>query len=684
MLRLDKQIQITSSVIKAPNLLDRFSHDDAKRIAAACVDGYRRDRSSRSAWERRSQAALNLAMQLVETKNFPWPNASNVAFPLVTIGALQFHSRAYPNIVQGTDVVRTRLIGSDPDGSYTERAARIQRHMSWQFLEEDTGWEEGTDRMLIVVPILGCAFKKSYYSGERRRNTSELVLPHDLVVSYKARSVEDAPRKSQILLLPRNTVYERAARGVFADVRDDAWFRANPVHETFDPNADRRQGTNPPETDEASDFQFIEQHCLLDLDGDGYAEPYIATVELGSQTLCRLVLRADREEDIERRRGGEIISIRATEYFTKIPFIPSPDGGIYDIGFGTLLGPLNEAVSTIVNQMLDAGTMSLTGGGFLGKGARVRGGQMTFGPFQWNRVDATGDDLRKNIVPLEVREPSNVMFQLLGFLVEYTQRIGGATDIAAGDNPGQNTKVGTYQGMVEQGEKVYSSIFKRIWRAMKGEIDKCRQLNAVYLPDKMRFGPGDAYIMREDYLSSSIGIVPVADPNIVSDQARLQRALVLAERKQATPGYNSDAVERRVIAALRIENPDEVFPGSEGMQPPVDPKVQVEQMRDARERELAKAEQQLDLMRLMEERAVNQANIAKLYADAAFAMESAGGVREGHQIALFEAQVGAIRAKDDMLVQRISHLRDLMENERQRSHEKDITQMELSAKGTEE
>jgi chaperonin GroES len=681
MLNLEKKLVLTKAVAEAPNLMDRFSEDDHARIAGFCVDGYRRDRFSRSSWERRSQAALNLAMQLVEEKSFPWPNASNVAFPLVTIAALQFHARAYPNIVQGTEVVRTRIIGADPDGTYTDRAARIQRHMSWQMLEEDAGWEEGTDRMLIVVPILGCAFKKSYYSGERRRNTSELVLPHDLVVSYRARSVEDAPRKSQIMLLSRNTVYERAMREVFADVRDAAWFQADPIHEDTQTNADRRQGTSPPATDESSDFQFIEQHCLLDLDCDGYAEPYIATVELGSGKLCRLVARWEREEDIERMRGG-VVKIRATEYYTKIPFIPSPDGGIYDIGFGTLIGPLNESVSTIVNQLIDAGTLATTGGGFLGKGARIRGGQMTFGPFQWNRVDATGDDLRKNIVPLEVKEPSQVLFQLLGMLIEYTQRIGGATDTQAGENPGQNTKVGTFQGMVEQGEKVYSSIFKRIWRAMKGEFEKCRQLNAVYLPDMMRFGPGDAYIMREDYLSASIGIVPVADPNIVSDQSRLQRALVLGERKNAAMGYDSDAVERRILAALRIENPEEVFKGSEGMTPPVDPKVQVEQIRDAREKEFAKQEAQLDLMRLLDERAVSQANVAKLYADAAYAMESAGGVKTGHQIAAFQAQIAAEQAKDDALVQRITQLRESLENELQRGHEKEIAQISASAKGS--
>ena len=678
LLRLDRKIVLNAEAIKDPNLAVRFEKDDQKRIAAWVHRGYSVDRASRATWERRMHAALDLAMQLVKEKTFPWPNASNVAFPLVTIAALQFHARAYPEIIQGTDVVRTRVFGTDDTGEVTERAQRIAKHMSWQRLEQDEQWEESADRMLIVVPILGCAFKKTYYSGEKAYGVSELVLPHDLVLAYRARSVEDCPRKTHMITLSRNTIYERAVRGTFLNVRDEAWFQKAPAVVDDRSETDKRQGVAPPEADETTPYNALEQHVNLDLDQDGYAEPYIITIEAESQSLLRIVSAANREEDVERV-NRKIVCVHGQQYFTKIPFIPSPDGGIYDYGFGMLLGPLNDSVSSIVNVLIDSGTMGATGGGFIGRGAKMRGGAMTFGPFQWNRVDATGDDLRKNIVPLEIREPSAVLFQLLNFLVEYTQRIGGATDTLAGENPGQNTKTGTFEGMVEQGEKIYSGLFKRIWRGMKKEFQKCFQLNAVYLPEVERFGPGDAVVRREDYLSASIGVVPVADPHIVSSTQRLRNAAMLAERAQVVPGYNKDAVERRLLSAMRTEAPEQIFRGSEGMQPPVDPRIQVENIRDKRERDLAQQKMQLELIKLLEDRAVQQANIAKLYADAAFAMESAGGVRTGHQIAMFEAQVGAERAKDDALVARIQQLRDTLDAERGRQHEAGMHANELAS-----
>ena len=668
LLKLDRRIVLDKSAIESYNLADRFSEEDRARIGSWVLRGFHADKQSRSAWERRMEAALDLAMQVVKEKNFPWPGAANVAFPLVTIASMQFHARAYPEIIQGTRVVKTRIIGDGVDPEVIDLSNRISDHMSWQLLEQDLGWEEDADRSLLVVPILGCAFKKSYYDGERAHNVSRLVLPHDLVLSYRARSLETCPRKSHIIPLSRNEIYTRCARGTFIDVRKEPWFNDVPEIEDTRTEEDRRQGVAPPMPDETTPFSFVEQHVNLDLDGDGYAEPYIITVERTAGHLTRIVSACHRAEDVERVRG-KVVAVRSQECFTKIPFIPSPDGGIYDYGFGMLLGPLNDTASTIVNQLLDAGTMLTAGGGFLGRGAKMRGGTMTFGPFQWNRVDATGDDLRKNIVPHEVREPSTVLFQLLGFIVEYTQRIGGATDTLSGENPGQNTKTGTFEGMVEQGEKIYSGLFKRIWRAMRQEFTKLYQLNGIYLPEQERYGAGNAVIRREDYLNASIGVVPVADPNIVSGTQRIRNAAIVAERSQVVLGYDKDAVERRLLTSMRIENPQEIFPGANGQTPPTDPRIQVEQIRDKRERDLATQKMQLELMRLLDEREVTKANIAKLYADAAFAMESAGGVREGNQIALFEAQIAAARAKDDSLAERISHMRDTISMERDRQHE---------------
>src|SRR5258706_9432508 len=141
--------------------------------------------------------------------------------------------------------------------------------------------------------------------------------------------------------------------------------------------------------------------------------------------------------------NNHIIRIDPVHYFTKYTFIPSPDGGFYGLGFGALLGPLNQSVDTLVNQLVDAGTMSNSGGGFLARGVKIKGGKSSFDPFEWKPVDSTGDDLRKNIFPLPIREPSNVLFQLLGMLVGYAEKISGATDIMTGVSPGQNTPAET-------------------------------------------------------------------------------------------------------------------------------------------------------------------------------------------------------------------------------------------------
>jgi len=324
------------------------------------VEGYKRDKQTRAAWERRNEAGMDLALQVQKAKTFPWPDCSNIAFPLVTIAALQFHARAYPTLIQGPEIVQCRVVGDDPTGELRKRADRISCHMSYQTMEEDKAWEEQHDRLLINLPIVGCAFVKSYHSSSFGYNVSELVLARDLVMHYYATSVEACSRKTHVIPLFRNEIYERVRREVFVDVLDEPWYKqAAPISASSAEGSgmDNRKGMQPPQADQDTPFIGLEQHCLLDLDKDGYAEPYIVTVEESSSTVCRIVARFERDEDVERTLSKQIIQIRPTEYFTKYSFIPSPDGGIYDIGFGVLLGPLNEPVSSDINQLVDAGTM---------------------------------------------------------------------------------------------------------------------------------------------------------------------------------------------------------------------------------------------------------------------------------------------------------------------------------------
>lgn len=655
MLNLDSKITLNLATIKAKNICDKFSEEDLQRIGNYVWTGYDQDEQSRDKWLRRTEAAMDLAMQVQKPKTFPWPDCSNIAFPIITIAALQFHARAYSTLINGLDVVKCRTIGPDPTGAGKARSGRISCHMSYQVLEEDAAWEEQHDRALINLPIVGCVFFKTYYSASKKHNVSELVLAKDLVVNYYAKSLEDCPRKTHVLPFFRNDLRERGLRGVFRNVENEAWFDAAAQQPTSDPKADNRKGQTQPQPDQDTPFVCLEQHCVLDLDKDGYAEPYIITIDRDSRYVLRIVAAFDREEDIERTESGKIISITRNEYFTKVPFIPSPDGGIYDLGFGVLLGPLNESVNSLINQLVDAGTWSTTAGGFLGRGAKIRGGVYSFAPLEWKRVDSTGDDLRKNIVPLDVREPSQVLFSLLSLLINYANRIPGTTDTMVGENPGQNTPAENMREMVAQGSKIYNNLFKRVWRSMKDEFKKLYILNGKYLDTRKDFGP-ESYVMREDYLGDPGQVCPAADPNLVSDADRLRQAMTIKQSAQGTPGYDVGAVERNFLDALRVEGKDLLYPGPEKMPPAQNPKVQVEEMRLKGKQLQFQHEMMTTAMELMETRRLNNARIAKLEAEAAQIVNDIGLDQARVSISAFDAAIGALKHHNDVLDKHIERV----------------------------
>lgn len=661
-----------------PNITHLLAEDDLKSIGGRVWEGFRRDKLSRAKWEKRTQAAMDMAMQIQKGKSFPWPGCANVVFPLVSISCLQFHSRAYPALISGTDIVKYRVLGQDPQGMEFQRAQRIGAHMSFQVLEEDQSWEEQHDRLFLNVPIVGCAFVKTYHSPCDRSNVSELVLAQDLVIDYYAKSVEKAARKSQILPITRNEIYSGVVEGRLRDVLDCPWYRQTAQLLQLEPGKARedvRRGQNPPMApDEDSPYMSIEQHCRIDLDGDGYAEPWIVTIEASSHEVLRIVAGWDSKIQMERSIYARLSRIHSTEYYTKYGFIPSPDGGVYDIGFGVLLGPLNSAVNSILNQLLDAGTLATTSGGFLARGAKVRGGQYQFTQFGWNRVDATGDDLHKSIFPMPVREPSAVLFQLLGFLVQYTSRLGGATDALQGDNPGQNTPAQTQQSMVEQGMKIYSALFKRMWRCMKEEFRKLYCLNALYLPPSHQFGPEGSNVLQQDYLGDSRHIAPVADPNIVSDQMLFQRAQAIAQRAMGVPGYDIVAVERNLLRSLKVDGIETLYPGPDKVPPLPNPKAAIEQAKAQGKIQVIQEENKFDLEKFKiefgEEQRLNSAKIEQLVAQAANLMAQADSESVNKEVNALNALVGALRTHDEALRARADQMIKALESDRDHELEK--------------
>ncbi len=665
-LELENSIKISRETISCPNLCSYFTEEDLKKIGMWAVDNYTRDLGTRVNWERRTQAAMNLAMQVSGEKTFPWPNCSNVLFPLVTIAAMQFHSRAYPSLIDGEKVVKCRVVGEDSQGQAKVRAKNISEHMSWQCLEQDEGWEEGLDRGLLNLAIIGCGFLKTYQSGSLDYPVSEYVHAKDLVVNYWATSIESARVKTHIIPMYGNTIYERVKRGVYRDVLDEDWFvNGAAIPDTQDnKDSDNRKGLQPPADQADAPFTTLEQHCYLDLDCDGYEEPYIITLEETTGQVLRIVTRFERIEDVEFNAKSEIVKITPTEYFTKLSFIPSPDGGLLDVGFGLLLGPLNESVDTAINQLFDAGTLANTAGGFLGRGAKIKGGVYNFAPFSWNRVDASGDDLRKSIFPLPVREPSGILYNLLGLLIEYTNRVAGSTDTMMGENPGQNTPAQTTQLMLEQGQKIYSAIFKRIWRGLKKDFKKRFTLNAIYLPDgSVPFGDGKS-VTREMYSIGAASVIPAADPNVTSDGMRFAQAALVREAAAGVAGYDAAAVERAYLSAAGVREIDVLYPGIEKTGPgPADVKIQIQEMKNQMLTKQLEMEQMKFALTMQEQFRLNSAKIMELEASAAKMMVEAQTEPQRANVEAFRASIEMMRENNKKLDAQLDRIMEGVRNE---------------------
>ena len=660
-MKLDLELDL-KELVTMPNIAEVLDKATLDKIGYNVYKDFETDLNSRSAWEKRTEEAMKLALQVAEAKSFPWPGASNVKFPLITIAALQYPARSYPVLIDGQTPVQCRVIGNDPEGKKQARAERVSNHMSYQILEEDQNWEAEMDRVLITQPIIGCAFKKSWRNPITGHNVSENILAKDFVVNYWTKHLDTAPRITHIQYFSKNDIYERVARGLFLEMEDSR--PASVPQSKLTIAQDKAQGfTAPDSIDDSTPFEILEQHRYLDLDGDGYAEPYIVFIRRDNKQVLRIVARYF-DNSVKRDASGKVLSIDPENYFTKFPFIPSPDGGFYDLGFGVLLGPLNQSIDTLLNQLIDAGTMANTAGGFLSRGIKLRGGNYNFAPLEWKHVDSTGDDLRKGIMPLPVREPSQVLFTLLGMLINYGERIGGSVDILTGQNPGQNTAAETTRTMAEQGMKIFSGIFKRTYRSLKDEFKKLYRLNQLYMQGVQEYDSdsGDNFIDADDYLGPVSDVRPSADPNIVSDSQRVQQAQAVLQLATTTPGMNMYEAQRSYLKAMKVPNIEAVLPDPKGpnaIKPGPSEKIQIEQMRMQTKQADSQMQAKLAVMKLAQQVELQQAKVHKLEAEAILAIEQAGGIKTGHDIAMLDAQIGAAKAKQDGLMSAMKTVMDL-------------------------
>lgn len=532
-------------IVEMPNIAAELDESDQMIIAKEVVSFFERDKDSRRDWEMDTDKALELAGLKKKAKNTPWPNASNVKYPLITNAAMQFAARTMPEIIRNGKVVEAFVVGSDPDGSKMERAKRVSTHMSYQLLVANSEFEETTDRLLHMLPIVGTVFKKTYFDPVKQRNVSELCLHDEIFIHNDVKSLDEARRVTHLLFMHKNDIIEKIRTGLYSDVPDEAF------------------KTGPDELSRSYELQeVLEQHTYLDLDGDGYEEPYIVTVLKEGHKVLRIVARFDPEDMIINDKD-EVVNILPVQYFTDYHFIPSPDGTFFSIGFGQLMFAINESVNTILNQLIDAGTLATMQGGFLGRGLRIKGGQLRMRPGQWHKLDSAGiDDIRKHIVPLSYKEPSNVLFQLLGALIDAGKELSSVNDAMLGREQVQNVAASSIMSSIEQGTKVFSSIQRRMYRSFKKEFEKHYRLNRIFLDPQeyMMVLDNDQANLENDYDDESLDVKPVADPNMSSETLRLLRSQDILEKSTAFPELNKYEALKLHLEALNTPNIDMVLP----------------------------------------------------------------------------------------------------------------------------
>lgn len=633
-----------AEILSGKNLIELLDAGQVSKIGQDVIRDYRIDENSRTNWLNDYKKSLDLAMQVVEPKSFPWPNASNVKYPLLTVACIQFNAMAYPAIVDGSNLVKGRVLGPDPDGTKRERADRMGQHMSYQLLYKMDGWEEETDKLLLILPINGCVIRKSYYDKIRGTNCSDLIPAEDFVINYWAKSLNTAPRYTHVLHYYPYEARELIAAGLWVDV---------PI--SSDPVSDKVTS----EDDDAA-VDFFEQHRMIDLDDDGIQEHYVVTTTTEGQ-VARIVPCFDMS-NVYMQVGGEvkkasdlteqeldapdhpIVRIERAQYFTKYGFIPAPDGSFYDIGFGKLLLNHGEAIDGTINRMMDAGALQNAQGGFIGAGVNIKSGDTRIRLGEWKRLDTGSVPLKDAVMPLNLPGPSPVLMQLLEMLISSARDITNSSDALTGNSPATEQPT-TLLARIEQAQKVMKAVIKRIHRAFGCELRILRRLNKDFLdeneyfqlndesdPEAPRGQPGQApqqqpqmQIGRADYEDDDLDVIPVSDPTIVSDVQKMAKA-------QALMAFNGDPLVNQLEVRQRyfeaIGEPDikkllAVPP------PPPDPKMLIDGAKTAVAKKLA------DNATI-----TAKANAAKVLSDAALTLESMGLTQDAAQLAAMATQLG--------------------------------------------
>lgn len=654
------------------NIADDIDHDELMKIGDRVQLGYKEDLSSSAEWLADVKKVEELSTLASKKKNTPLPNSANIKFPLITKACTEFASRVYPEIIKDGSVVKGRIVGRDFSGEKADRLKKVTDYMNWQLLWENDSWELELDRLLNRLALIGFICKKTYYDPVSKLIKSELCEPQDLIISADVKNLDEARRVTHVIHLHLNDLIEGARAGIYSEEEVDKLIEIHSKDE-LDPVID-----------------ILEQHTFLDLDEDSYAEPYIVTVVKESNAVLRIIPRFNKEGI--KVKNKEVSLIIPIQCFTDYHFLVSPRGKFQSVGMGSLLLHLNETVNTLMNQLVDAGQLANLRGGFMDaklKGAGTDGTRHDPGEFKYIKTMG-GMNLKDGILPLDFKEPSSVLFQLMVSLIEASRDLASSNDVNTGKSNPSNSKTGATQALIQEGLKTFTAVQRRIYRSLSNELYKIFILNGIYLDPEKASKVIDQEITLKDFDVESVDILPVADPNLSTETQRAQKTQILIAIQQL-PGVDPMKVTQRILKEQGIDKPEELLIDQEKQ--PANPeviKIQAEIEHNANELQLKDKELNLKAKELQLQEYKTHCEILKMKADAILSLAKAESLHVTDQMSLYMKQLDVLSAamdhqmtgnsqQHDATMQASDQAHQAFMQQQQQSHEQQMQQQQQAA-----
>jgi hypothetical protein len=540
------------------NLALAMDDTDLDQLAQDVIERFDWDEESRIDWyEREAEGIRLLGVSANVEGGANFDGAAEVVHPMLMEAVLQFQARALSELWPPQGPAKTIVLGTvTPERE--QQAKRVQDYINYAYTFKMKDAFNVTDKLLFRLPLSGSCFTKLYYCPLRQQVVRKLIKPGDFVVPYHCDDLDEAARYTHVLRMTHHEVKKLMASGFYLETElrdpvDEDTLTDTTLRDEIDA-ADSRDSSSYADDDDQRHI-ILEQSCYLNLPGfddpDGIESPYIVHVEKEQQKVLAIYRNWKEADPLKEPR----------RYITHFQFLPGL--GFYGYGLYHIMSGLARSSTGALRALLDAAHFANLPGGFRSRDARVKGKDTVVSPGEWREVEATSEELSKTFFPLPYKEPSPVLFNLLGLMDELGRRLGGATEVLVGDAK-SNGPVGTTLALIEQGLKVMSGIHMRLHRAQAQELQLFSDLTHEYLPaEGYDYAiPGqEQYAMAEDFDPNVIDVVPVSDPNVVSSTQRIAQAQAVLDLSMQQPGmYDARAVHLNMLQAMRVQNPEQFIP----------------------------------------------------------------------------------------------------------------------------